>query len=78
VQRSAPTQTPPQQRPAVQDQRQQPRQGAAPREQQTPKTSRENIPQGKGAWQEPKGGQEQEKDRGKGEERGQEQQVIAG
>jgi len=74
VQRSAPTQAPPQPRgPAVQDQRQQPPQGAAQREQQTPRSSRENIPQGKGASpQEPRRGQGQEKDREKGEERGQE------
>ena len=73
VQRSAPTQAPPQQRgPAVQDQRQQPQQGAAQREQQTPRSSQENIPQGKGASQEPRRGQEQEKDRGKDREKGEE------
>jgi hypothetical protein len=73
VQRAAPTQAPPQPRgPAVQDQRQQPRQGEAQREQQTPRSSQENIPQGKGAPQETGRGQAQEKDRDKGEERGQE------
>ena len=75
VQRSAPTQAPAQQRsPAVQDQRQQPQpqQGAAQREQQAPRSSQENIPQGKGASQEPKRGQGQEQGRAKGEERGQE------
>lgn len=75
VQRSAPTQTPSQQKgPAVQDQRQQPQQRAAPREQQVPRSSQENVPQGKGASQEPRRGQGQEKgkDREKPEERGQE------
>jgi hypothetical protein len=42
-------------------------QQAAPREQQTPRSNQENVPQGKGASQEPKRGQEQEKDRQKGE-----------
>jgi hypothetical protein len=73
VQRSAPTQAPAQQRgPAVQDQRQQPQRGAAQREQQTPRSSQETSPQGKGAPQEPRRGKAQEKDREKGEERGQE------
>ena len=74
VQRSAPTQAPPQQRgPAVQDQRQQPQQGAAQREQQAPRSSQQNTPQGKGASQEPGRGQQgQEKDREQGQERGQE------
>ena len=73
VQRSAPTQATPQQKgTAVQDQSQQPRQGAVEREQQTPRSSQENIPQGKGASQEPRRGQGQEKDREKGDERGQE------
>ena len=77
VQRSAPTQAPPQKGgPAVQDQSRQPQQGAGKREPQTPRSSQENIPQGKGASQEPKRGQGQEKDREKdrekGEERGQE------
>jgi hypothetical protein len=73
IQRSAPTQAPPRQRGAVvQDQRQQPQQGAAQREQQTPRSSQENIRDGKGASQEPKRGQGREKDREKGEERGQE------
>jgi hypothetical protein len=49
-----------------------PQQGAVQREQQTPRSSQENIPQGKGASQEPRRGQGQEKDREKGEERGQE------
>ena len=73
VQRSAPTQAPPQQRgPAAQDQSRQPQQGAGQREQQTPRSSQENIPRGKGASQEPGRGQGQEKDREKGDERGQE------
>jgi len=73
VQRSAPIQAPPQQRgPAVQEQRQRPEQGAAKREQQTPRASQENIPQGKGASPERRRGQGQEKDREKGDERGQE------
>ena len=73
VQRTAPTQALPRQSgPAVQDQRQQPRQGEAQREQQTPRSSQENIPQGKGASQERGRGQAQEKEREKGEERGQE------
>ncbi len=74
VQRSAPTQSPPQQRgPAVQDQRQQPQQGAGQREQQTPRSQgQEERPQGKGASQEPRRGQGQERDREKGEERSQE------
>src|ERR1039457_6839122 len=66
VQRSAPTQAPPQQRgPAVQDQSRQPQQGAVKREPQTPRSNQENIPQGKGASQEPGRGQGQEKDREK-------------
>jgi hypothetical protein len=69
VQRSAPTQAPPQQRgPAVQEQSRQPQQGAVQRAPQTQRSSQENIPQGKGASQEPRRGQGQEK----GEERGQE------
>lgn len=73
AQRSAPTQAPPQQKgPAVQDQNQQPRPGAVRREQPTPRSSQENIPQGKGASQEQRRGQGQEKDREKGEERSQE------
>jgi hypothetical protein len=73
VHRSAPPQAPAQQKgPAVRDQRQQPPQGAAQREPQAPRSSQANSPQGKGASPEPKRGQEQEKDRGKGEERGQE------
>jgi hypothetical protein len=68
MQRPAPMQAPPQQRaPAVQEQSKQPQQGAMKREQQTPKSSPQNIPQGKGAPQEPKRGQGQEKDRVKGE-----------
>jgi len=73
VQRSAPTQAPPQQRgPAVQDQRQQPQQRATQREQQAPRSSQENVPQSKGASQEPRRGQGQERDREKGGDRGQE------
>ena len=73
VQRSAPTQAPPQQRgPAVQYPRQQPQQGAPQREQQTPRSSQETIAPGKGASQEPRRGQGQEKDREQGEGRGQE------
>lgn len=73
VQRSAPTQAPAQPRgPAVQDRRQEPQKGAAQREQQTPRSSQEKIPQSKGASQEPGPGQGRGKDRGKGEERGQE------
>ena len=74
VQRSAPTQHPPQQSaPAVQDQRRQPQQGAARPEQQTPRSGPTNIPQGKGAPQEPKRGQApgQEKDRENADDRGQ-------
>lgn len=74
-QRPAPTQAPAQQRsPAAQDQRQeaQPPQGATQREQQTPRSGRENAPYGKGASQEPRRGQGHEKDREGGEERGQE------
>ena len=68
VQRSAPTQAPPQQRgPAVQEQRQQPQQGATQHEQQAPRSGQENMPQGKGASQEPKRGPGQEKDHQKGE-----------
>ena len=71
VQRSAPTHAVPEQRgPAVQDQRQQPRQGAAQHVQPAPGSSQENIPQGKGGSQERAKGQE--KDREKREERGQE------
>lgn len=70
-QRSAPGQARPQQRgPAVQDQ-QQPPQGVAPREQQTPRASQENVPKGKGAPQEPRRKQGQGKDRDKDEDRGQ-------
>jgi hypothetical protein len=74
IQRSAPTQAPPRQRgAAVQDRRQQPpQQGAAQREQPTPRSSQENVRDGKGASHEPKRGQGREKDREKGEERGQE------
>jgi len=72
----APTQGPAQQRgPAAQDQRQPPPQGAVQREQQTPRSQGQEVrPQGKGASQEPKRsqGQGQEKDREKGDERGQE------
>src|ERR1700675_3829445 len=50
----------------VQDQRQQPRQGAAQREQRTPRSSQENTPQGKGASQEPGRGRGQERDRERG------------
>ena len=74
-QRPAPTQAPPQQRgPAVQDQRQLPpaRQGAAPREQQMPRSRQEDIPRSKGEAQEPRRGQAQEKERDRGEGRGQE------
>jgi hypothetical protein len=73
VQRSAPTQPPPQQRgPAVQDQSKQPQQGAVQRAPQTPRSGQQNIPQGKGASQEPGRGQGPEKDREKVDERGQE------
>lgn len=73
-QRSAPSQARPQQQrgPAVQDQRQQPPQGAAPREQQTPRASQDNVPKGKGAPQEPRRKPGQGKDRDKDEDRGQE------
>ena len=73
VQRApAPSQRGQQGAPREKSPRQQPQQGTAQREQQTPRSSQENIPQGKGASQEPKRGQGQEKDREKGEERGQE------
>ena|SRR5438094_1920877 len=73
IQRSAPTQALPRQRgAAVQDRGQQPQQGAAQREQPTPRSSQENVRDGKGASHEPKRGQGREKDREKGEERGQE------
>jgi len=79
VKRSAPTQAPAQPRgPAVQERRQEPQKGAAQRDQQSPKSSQEKIPQSKGASQdkgasqEPRRGQGQDKDREKGEERGQE------
>jgi len=70
VQRSAPTQAAPQ-RPAVQDKGQQSQQRADPREQQAPRSSPEkgSVPQGKGASQEQRRGQD--KDRDKGEDRGQ-------
>jgi len=74
VQRS-PTQTPPQQRsPAVQNQRQQPQQGEAQREPQTPRTSQEKNQDGKGTSQDPRRGPGQEKDRERGDERGQGQE----
>jgi hypothetical protein len=41
-------------------------------DQQTPRSSQKDMPQGKGASQEPRRGQGQDKDRDKGEERGQE------
>jgi hypothetical protein len=73
VQRApAPSQRGQQGAPQEKSPRQQPQQGTAQREQQTPRSSQENIPQGKGASQEPRPGQGHEKDRGKGEERGQE------
>jgi len=49
--------------PAVQEQRQQPQQGAAPRAPQAPRSSQESIPQSKGASQDARRGQGQEKDR---------------
>ena len=71
-QRAAPGQIHPQQRgPAVQDQRRQPPQGAAPHEQQAPRSIQENAPKGKGAPQEPRRKQGQGKDRDKDEDRGQ-------
>ena len=73
VQRApAPSQRGQQGAPQEKSPRQQPQQGTAQREQQTPRSSQKNIPQGKGASQEPRPGQGREKDRGKGEERGQE------
>lgn len=72
-QRAAPGQAYPQQRgPAVQDQRRQPPQAAAPHEQQTPRASQEDAPRGKGAQPEPRRKQGQGKDRDKDEDRGQE------
>jgi hypothetical protein len=76
MQKSAPVQTPPQPRgPTVQDQRQQPQQGAPQREQQSPRSNQENVPKVKGASQEQRQGQGQgqvqERGRDKGEERGQ-------
>lgn len=68
IQRSAPSQVLPQPKgPAIEDQRQQPQQGAAQREPQTPRSSQENVPNGKEATREPK-----RKDRKEDEERGQE------
>jgi len=61
--------------PAAQEQRQQPQQGAAQREQQAPMAKgRDERPQGKESSPEPKRsqGQNQEKGRAKGDERGQE------
>jgi hypothetical protein len=73
VQRApAPSQRGQQGAPQERSPRQQPQQGAAQREQQTPRSSQKNIPQGKETSQEPRRGQGQEKDREKGEERGQE------
>jgi hypothetical protein len=51
-------------------QQQQPQQGAVQREAQTPRSSQENVPQGKGPAQESGRGQGQENERGKSEERG--------
>ena len=71
AQRTAPAQGSPQ-RPAVQEQRpQQPQQRTAPPEPQEPRSRQENAPQGKGATQEERRGQGQDKGRDKGEERGQ-------
>ncbi|MDB5926359.1 MAG: hypothetical protein JWN13_5295 [Betaproteobacteria bacterium] len=73
VQRAAPPPAPREQRgPSVEDQRQQPPQRGADRDQQPPRSRQETIPQGKGPSQEPRREQAQEKGREKGEERGQE------
>jgi hypothetical protein len=73
VQRPAPPQHSPQQGgPGAQDQKRQPQQGAAQREQQAPRPGPKEVPQGKGASHESGRGQGQEKEREKGEERGQE------
>lgn len=76
AQAQSPAHAPPQQRvPAAQEQRQQSQpqqQGALQHEQQAPRSGQESILQGRGAAQEPRRGQEQEKDHEKGEERGQE------
>jgi hypothetical protein len=71
--RPAPTPAPAQLRgPAVQDQSRQPQQGAVQREKQAPRPGPESVPPGKGTPQERGRTQAQEKDRAKGEERGQE------
>ena len=69
TQRSNP---PPPHQQGVQGQRQPPPQGAAQREQQEPRSRQENFPQGKGASQQPRPGQGQDKSREKGDDRGQE------
>jgi hypothetical protein len=73
VQRAAPTRAPLQGGPAVPDQsqRQLPQQGARQHEQQAPRLGQDNIPQGKGASQEPRRGQGKVIDTDKDEERGQ-------
>jgi hypothetical protein len=72
TQRSSPPPPLQQRGPVDQGQRQQPPHGAAQREQQDSRSRQENFPQGKGASQQPRPGQGQEKSREKGEERGQE------
>jgi hypothetical protein len=71
IQKSVPTQVPPQQRgPAVQDQSRQPPPGAAQREQQMPRSQgQEKGPQGKGVPQAPK--DEPKRGQGPGQEKGQ-------
>lgn len=73
VQRSTPDQAPPQQRgPSAQDQRPQPQSAEGQREQQRQRAVQANAEKGKGASPEPRrSGQVQEKDRDKGEDRGQ-------
>jgi hypothetical protein len=72
IQRSNPPPRPQQERSASQGQTRQPPPGAAQHEQPMARSSRENGPQGHGAWQESRRGQLQGQGQGKGHGKGEE------